>query len=57
MADGDGAKSFAEANVTVLPEEDRPPIASAGVPVVVVQLPANEVFLMGNYSSDDKVLD
>ena len=54
MTDGDGTKSFAEANVTVLSDQDLPPVASAGGPVVV-QLPVNEVVLMGNYSTDDKV--
>ena len=54
MTDGDGTKSFAEANVTVLSDQDLPPVASAGGPVVV-QLPVNEAVLMGNYSTDDKV--
>ena len=54
MSDEQKAISSADVTVTVLPEQDYPPTANAGDPILI-HLPNNEVTLSAKKSSDDKV--
>ena len=54
VTDEQKATSSSDVTVTVLPEQDYPPTANAGDPVLI-HLPNNEVTLSGKKSSDDKV--
>jgi hypothetical protein len=54
VTDSDGATNSTIANVTVLKEIDYPPTANAGQDQIIF-LPQNDITLMGNQSTDDKV--
>ena len=54
VTDSDGAVNSTIANITVLKEIDYPPTANAGQDQIIF-LPQNEITLMGNQSTDDKV--